>query len=201
MPQSELNVSWNLEVSIIKHDRKSTRRSPLVLTQGAGRGLLMLRENVAIPQHSIFSSFFSFSSFSCTPGLKQSLAAAAVASVGAGRSLNLQAGNFPLRLEELWSQESAANPMAFLLPLLFCCLALMWAQSWEVNSRVGLLKPQLSAGSLEKESPRQLRDCKRMRSLGNWLLKVTYGISWLPSCTYLSVILTAYRNTEDWNMG
>lgn len=33
-------------------------------------------------------------------------------------------GNLPLKLEDLWSQESGANPVAFLLPLLFCWFAL-----------------------------------------------------------------------------
>lgn len=47
MPQAELTVSWNLEVSIINTDRKSSRRSPVVLTQEVRKG-------------SLFSSFFPF---------------------------------------------------------------------------------------------------------------------------------------------
>lgn len=33
-------------------------------------------------------------------------------------------GNLPLKLKELWSQESGENPIAFLLLLLFFCLTL-----------------------------------------------------------------------------
>lgn len=79
----------------------------------------------------------------------------------------------------------------------------MWAQSWDVHCRVGLMKPQLSAGRLEKGSLREPKDCKRMRSLGNWLLKVAYGLmSWLPSCTCMSLIPkqhTETSRTELWD--
>lgn len=114
-PSLNLMWSWNLEVSIINTDRKSTRRSPLVLTQGAGRDLLMFRENVAIPHPSLFSSFFSFSSFSCTPGLKQSVLGRSCSGLNGGRQepKSQREGNLPARLEELWCQESAANPVVF----------------------------------------------------------------------------------------
>lgn len=117
------------------------RRSPLVLTQGAGRGLLMLRENVAIPQFSFFS-FFLFFIF-LYPRPQAILAAAAVASVGTGRSLNFRGRrNLPFRLEDLWSQENGANPIVFLLPLLSCCLVLVWMHSWKViGSELGSEAP------------------------------------------------------------
>lgn len=82
MPQTELNVSWNLDVSIINMDRKSTRRIPLVLTQGRGKRSPNT-QNVAIPHPSLFSLFPPLSSFSCTPGLKQSWAVASAGQAGA----------------------------------------------------------------------------------------------------------------------
>ena len=149
MPQPELNVSWNLDVSIINMDRKSTRRIPLVLTQGRGK-TSPNTQNVAILHPSLFSFFPPFSSFSCTQ---------ASSSPGQWRQWGRQEPesqkdrNLPLRLEELWSQESGASPIAFCFPLLFCCLALMWAGLWEVYGRIGLMKPQLSAGSWKREAP------------------------------------------------
>lgn len=91
MSPPELNVSWNLEMSIINLDRKSTKRSPLVLTQGAGKGFPNAQRKCGNPtSFSFFFFFFSFSSFSCTLGLKQSLAVTTVVSMGSGRSLNLR---------------------------------------------------------------------------------------------------------------
>lgn len=156
----------------------------------------MLRENVAIPHHSFFLLFFLF--FIFLHPRPQAVLGSSCSGLSGGRQepKSQREGKFPLRLEELWSQESEVNPMAFLLPLLFfCCLA----QSWGVHGRVGLMKPQFSAGKLEKESPGEPRDCKKMMSLGNWLLKVTYGImSWLPSCTYLSLILNSIQ--KHWGL-
>ena len=108
--------------------------------------------------------------------------------------------NLPLRLEELLSQESGASPIAFHFPLLFCCLALMWAWLWEVYGRMGLMKPQLSAGRLKKGSPRNPEDCRWMRSLGKWPLKIAHRLlSWLPSCACLCMILNGTLRTKLWD--
>lgn len=96
-------------------------------------------------------------------------------------------GNLPLWLKELWFQKNGANPIAFFLPLLFCCLALMRAQSWETHCRVVLMRPWLSYGRLEKGSLRVIKS-EQLRNLGNWLLTVSCG-----HLSYAGVNLTLYN--------
>lgn len=171
-PQPEPNVSWNLEVSIINAERKSTRRSLLVLTQGVGKGSSNPQRKCDNPTSFLLSSFFPFF-ISCTPGLKQCLAVAAVASVGLGRSLNLRGReSFLSNLRSYDLKRVEKTPLLFYS---FCSsVAWLWllTQPWQVHSRMGLMKPQLSPGRLEKGSPREPEDFRRMRILGNWSLKV-----------------------------
>ena len=62
------------------------------------------------------------------------------------------------------------------------------------------MKPQLSAGRLKKGSPRNPENCRWMRSLGKWPLKIAHRLlSWLPSCACLSVILNSTWRTKLWD--
>lgn len=100
-------------------------------------------------------------------------------------------GNLPLWLKELWFQKNGANPIAFFLPLLFCCLALMRAQSWETHCRVVLMRPWLSYGRLEKGNPRVIKseqwgiweiDCLQFL-VDIWAMQV-----WIwPYTTYINI--------------
>lgn len=98
-PQPELNVSWNLDVSIINMDRKSTTRSPLVLTQGAGKGSPNIQRKCGNPTFSLFS-FFSPLFFILLPPRPQAILGSSCSGVsGAGRSLNLRGkGTFQIPL-------------------------------------------------------------------------------------------------------
>ena len=78
-------------MSLVNTDRKSNQRS-LVLTQGAGKGFPNAQRKRGSPRAFSFFFFFSFSSFSCTPGTKQSLALAVVSSMGVARSLFSEGG-------------------------------------------------------------------------------------------------------------
>lgn len=94
-------------------------------------------------------------------------------------------------------------------PLLFFSLCrsvawpcLMWAQSWEVLCRVVLVKPQSSAGRLEKGSPSEMKDCRRGKNLGHWPPKVAFGLlSWPPICACMGPILNSIYGLWELNYG
>lgn len=108
--------------------------------------------------------------------------------------------NLPLRLEELWSQESGASPIAFRFPsallLLGPDVGMVMGSIWKNRANEALA----FCRKLKKGSPRNPEDCRWMRSLGKWPLKIAHRLlSWLPSCACLSVILNGTLRTKLWD--
>lgn len=195
MPQPELNISWNLEVSIINTDRKSTR-SPLVLTQEAGKGSSNAQRKCGNPTSFSFFLLFSFSPFSCTPGLKQWLA---VALMGADRSLNLRERGTFLSNWRIYGLESGANPVAFLLPLLFCWFALTSDPVMRSTQQIGVNEAPSFCWKAGKGECQRTRRFQENEDLGNWPFKVAYGLlSWLPRWACVSLILN--RKHKCWGL-
>lgn len=76
------------------------------------------------------------------------------------------------------------------------------SRSWKVHSRLGLMKPQFSAGRLEKGSSKEPEDFRSMRSLGNWPLKVADGLLlWRPHWACVSPILNSTHKCGGLNYG
>lgn len=156
----------------------------------------MLRENVAIPHLFLFSSFFS--SFSCTLGLKQFLAVTTVVSTGSGRSLNLrERGTF------LSNWRNYGLKRVEQIPLLYFSLSFSIAhpgpwlltQSWEVHSRVCVMKPSFLLEGLK-------RGVLGNQKVAGKPLKAAYGLlSWLPSFACVSLILNSIRKCWARNYG
>lgn len=114
----------------------------------------------------LFFLFSPFSSFSCTPRPPAILGSGIS---GAGRT-SQKDRELPLRLEG-WSQSGGKSHCFRFAPLLFCCLALMWAWLWEVYGRMGLMKLSFLQEGW-KRKPRNQRIAGEWGSLGKWPLKL-----------------------------
>lgn len=176
-------------------DRKCIERSLLVLTRGGGKGSPNAQRKHGNP------TSFSLFIYSLTPRPQTILDSG----LNGGRQKPKIEGEDPssqIGGAMVW-KELGKSPLFFFS--LCCSVAwpcLMWAQSWEVLCRVVLIKPQSSAGKLEKGSPSEMKDCRWGRNLGNWPPKVAFGLlSWPPVCACMGPILNSTYELWELNYG
>lgn len=121
----------------------------------------MLRQNVAILHPFFFLLFFLF--FILLHPRPQAVLSSGCRGLSGGRQEpeSHGEGNFPLKLEELWSQECGENPISFLLLLLFCCLTLTSGTALGSTQQNGVNEASAfswKAGEGESQGTRRLQE-------------------------------------------
>lgn len=158
----------------------------------------MLRENMAILHPFLFSSFFLF--FILLHPRPQAMIGSGL---NGGRQEPKSQREEPFfqiggaMISRQWSKSHCfSSPSALLL------VGPDFWQSRKVHSRLGLMKPQFSAGRLDKGSSKEPEDFRSMRSLGNWPLTVAGGLlRWRPLWACVSPILNSTHKCGGLNYG